>query len=93
MNNFAKKYKIIIYEREGDTMENILFINSCIRAEDISRTYRICKAFLDRYTQLHDETTVTEIVLTKSNLTSLTQNDIRFPRKLKSPRQISLKAV
>ena len=45
-------------------MENILFINSCIRAEDISRTYRICKAFLDRYTQLHDETTVTEIVLT-----------------------------
>lgn len=57
-------------------MENILFINSCIRAEDISRTYRICKAFLDRYTQLHDETTVTEIVLTKSNLTSLTQNDI-----------------
>ena len=57
-------------------MENILFINSCIRADDISRTYRLCKAFLERYTELHEDTTVTEIVLTKSNLASLTQDDI-----------------
>ena len=57
-------------------MENILFINSCIRPEDISRTYRLCKSFLDRYTELHKDTTVTEIVLTKSNLTPLTQNDV-----------------
>lgn len=57
-------------------MENILFVNSCIRTDDVSRTYRLCKAFLDRYTALHPDTTVTEIGLSKLELHSLTQNDI-----------------
>ncbi len=57
-------------------MENILFINACVRSEDISRTYRLCKAFLDRYKIIHPDTTVTEIVLAGSGLSPLTQSDV-----------------
>lgn len=57
-------------------MENILFINSCIRADDVSRTYSLCKAFLNRYEKLRPNATVTEISLSKLELKSLLQSDI-----------------
>ncbi len=57
-------------------MENILFINSCIRSDDISRTYRLCRGFLDKYIEQHDDTTVTEIVLADSGLACFTQADV-----------------
>ena len=57
-------------------MENILFINSCIRNDDVSRTYLLCKAFIEKYKSTHSDVTVTEIKLSALDLRSYLENDI-----------------
>ena len=40
-------------------MENLLFINSCVRGEK-SRTLKLARRFLTRYQAAHPETVITE---------------------------------
>ena len=46
-------------------MKKILLINACIRSPEISRTYRLCRAFLDEYTAINPGFLLEEIDLTK----------------------------
>ena len=39
-------------------MENILFIDACMRAPELSRTHRLCRYFLAQYTARHPEAEV-----------------------------------
>ena len=49
-------------------MKKVLFINACIRNPEISRTYRLCRNFLDEYADLNPGFSLDEVDLTKATL-------------------------
>ena len=49
-------------------MEKLLFINACVRGPEISRTYRLCRVFLDEYAAIRPGIAPEEVDLTKELL-------------------------
>lgn len=48
--------------------KNILFVNSCIRKNNISRTYKLAEAFINKYKALNPNDTVNELKLNEMDL-------------------------
>ena len=49
-------------------MEKLLFINACMRGRDLSRTYRLCKVFIDNYCKTRPTAVLHEVDLTVNKL-------------------------
>jgi FMN-dependent NADH-azoreductase len=49
-------------------MEKLLFINACMRGSNLSRTYRLCRVFLDEYVANHPGVELEEVNLTQEIL-------------------------
>ena len=52
-------------------MSNVLFINSCIRPQGLSRTLDLCREYLDSYAQKNPQCKIIEHNLSKSGLQPL----------------------
>ena len=48
--------------------EKLLFINACIRGRELSRTYRLCKIFLNEYNKARPGATLEEVDLTSEKI-------------------------
>lgn len=53
-------------------MERILFIDACMRGPELSRTYRLCRRFLEEYTARRPDTEVVHRDLSRCDLPLLT---------------------
>ena len=53
-------------------MEQILFIDACMRGPELSRTYRLCRRFLEEYTARRPDTEVVHRDLSRCDLPLLT---------------------
>jgi len=49
-------------------MSSLLFINACVRGQTVSRTYRLCKVFLDAYLAANPDTELDDVDLTISDI-------------------------
>lgn len=47
---------------------NILFVNACMRGENVSRTLKICRKFMEEYKILNPQDTITELDITHTDL-------------------------
>ena len=53
-------------------MKHLLWVNACMRGEELSRTYRLCRAFLDEWKVNAPDTEITERDLTGASLPIMT---------------------
>lgn len=61
---------------------NLLFVDACPRGSEISRTHKLCRAFLDELKRASPRATVTTVALREKALAPLTEDDITLRERL-----------
>ncbi|MBV7275936.1 NAD(P)H-dependent oxidoreductase [Clostridium sp. PL3] len=63
-------------------MDNILFINACVRGTSTSRTYKIANHFLQEYKKHNPNCNITELTLTDLPITCFSNDNLKNREKL-----------
>lgn len=63
-------------------MNNILFINACVRGTSISRTYKIANHFLQEYKKHDPNCSITELTLIDLPITCFSNDNLKNKEKL-----------
>lgn len=68
---------------------NILFVNCCIRSETESRTFQLCKIFLETYKKIYPDVTILERNLKTTEFSCYTQQLVNERDFLSTKKQFS----
>ncbi len=63
-------------------MKKLLFVNACIRGREVSRTYELCRTFLDEFMSVNDEYELCEVDLTEQKIAPLDKHTLEQRDKI-----------